>query len=496
MKKPSHSRSKEEYFAEYSEKALQKGGGTLEGAISWLYRQRPPNRASAERVNGWLNAIKAFEQQRQALELDEEGGQDSDEAGESYLAQEEGHPMSVDDLGLLIGRKHAQLSKGARSLARWSAGAFVATWIFRDIPISHGGPGLFASLNTDARAGLACLAQVPLVFPLFLFVFALYLTHGSLYTSLRETLVGTENPFRISFERGMRVNSLMRSLPGPWRRWHVFGWWLVAGLAGMVTIAVTGALLSTSWNAWLVWAMVAVAVWCVVKFEDGLTARPYRQVTPQRPADRQAALRRAREWQELHPDDTSAVPLIYEHSGLSTAEIREEFSQLGTSGPVGFTSNLLRLVMVVLLYSLLPAPDVDRFQSEGVTGCFFTIVHGFASVAEENLMPSIIAAAVLLFLMPISVLVAYLRFMIRYRFPPAAMTQVLVRETPFALRMPIYLIVMAPVVTLIIALLMWASAVVAVRWNSPVAGTVVLVLPAAIFVWAIRRIKVRGPLPQ
>jgi hypothetical protein len=234
----------------------------------------------------------------------------------------------------------------------------------------------------------------------------------------------------------------------------------------------------------------------VEKLEDVLTARRYREVIPRRPADRQAALRRAREWQELHPGDTSAMPWIYEHSGLSSAEIQEEFSQLGTSGPVGFTSNLLGLVMVVLWYSLLPAPDVDRFQTDGLTGCFFHIVHGFAGVAEENLVPSIIAAVVLLVLMPISVLIAYLRFMIRYRFPPAAMTQVLVRETPFAVRMPIYLIVMAAVIALIIALLMWGSAVVAVRWNSPVAGTVVLGLPTAIIVWAIRRTKVRGPLPQ
>jgi hypothetical protein len=288
----------------------------------------------------------------------------------------------------------------------------------------------------------------------------------------------------------------MNSLPGTWRRWHVFGWWLVAGLAGIVTIAITGALLSTSWNAWLVWAMVGVAVWSVVKLEDVLTARPYRQVISQRPADPQAALDRAREWQELHPYDTSAMPWIYEHSGLSTAEIQEEFSQLGTSGPVGFTSKLLGLVIVVLVYSLLPAPDVARFQSEGVTGCFFHIVHGFASVAEENLVPSIVAAAVLLVLMPVSVLIAYLRFMIRYRFPPEAMAQVLVRERGFAIRMPIYLVVMAVVIASLIALLMWASAAVAVRWNSPVAGTLVLVLPMAIFVWAIRRIKARGPLPQ
>ena len=404
--------------------------------------------------------------------------------------------MYTDDRRLLIGRKHAEFSEGARSLARWSAGAVVATWVFQDITISHGGHGLFESLNTDTRVGLACLAQVPVVFPLILFAFALQLTYGSFYVSVRETLVGTDNPFGLSFERGMLVNSLMSSLPRTWRRWHVFGWWLVAGLAGTITTAIAGALLSTSWNPWLVWAMVAVVGWCVVKLEDALTARRYREVIPMRPADRQAALRRAQEWQELRPGDTSAMPWIYAYSGLSTAEIEEEFSQLGASGPVGFTSNVLGLVMVVLLYSLLPAPDVSRFQSEGLTGCFFSIVHGFASVAEENLVPSMIAAAVLFILMPISVLIAYLRFMMRYHFPPAAMAEVLVRETPFAVRTPIYSIVMIAVLALVIALLMWVSAVVAVKWNSPLAGTAVLVLPTMIILWEIRRTKVRGPLPQ
>jgi hypothetical protein len=402
----------------------------------------------------------------------------------------------ADDPHLLIGRKHAEVSQGARAVARWSAGAVVATWALRDITIAHAGHGLFASLNADARTGLACLARVPVVFPLILFAFALQLTYGSFYASVRETLVGTETPFSISRESGMLVNRLMRSLPLVWRRWLVFGWWLVAGLFGAVTVAITGALLRTPWNAGLVWALVAVAGWSVTKLEDVLTERRYRAVIPRRPADRQEALRRAREWRELRPGDTSAMPWIYAHSGLSTAEIEEAFSQLGSSGPVGFTSKLLGVVVVVLLYSLLPAPDVSRFESEGVTGCFFGIVHGFAGVAQQNLTASIVAAAVLLVLMPISVLIAYLRFMIRYRFPLHAIAQVLLREVPFALRMPMYSIVMIAIMGLVIALLMWGSAAVANTWNSPVAGTVVLVLPTTIIMWAMRKTKTRGPLPR
>ena len=57
----------------------------------------------------------------------------------------------------------------------------------------------------------------------------------------------------------------------------------------------------------------------------------------------------------------------------------------------------------MLFYSTLPAPDVSRFSSEGVTGCLFGIVHGLAGVAEENLGLSMLAGVILLVLMPISV---------------------------------------------------------------------------------------------
>ncbi len=404
--------------------------------------------------------------------------------------------MHTEDLRFLIGRKQVKVSQAARSLARWSVGAVVATRVFRNIKVPGGGHGLFVSLNNDARAGLACLAQVPVVFPLILFVFALYLNYGSLYVSVRQTLVGTENSFGINVERGVLVNSLMGGLPRWWRRWHIFGWWLVAGLSGAVTTAIASALLNTSWNAWLIWAMVVIAGWCVVKLEEALTVRRFQKIKSLQPAEQEVALQRAKEWLQYHPGDTSAMPLIYIHSGLSTAEIQEEFSELGTSGLTGFTSKVLCLVIVVLFYALLPAPDVSRFQNEGLSGCFFSIVHGFAGVAEENLVPSIIAALVLLVLMPISFLIAYLRFMIRYHFPLGAMRQVLLRETPFAIRMRVYSILMISVLALVIALLMWGSAVVAVRWNSPVAGIILLLLPIGIIVWAIQRSKVRGHVPQ
>jgi hypothetical protein len=195
--------------------------------------------------------------------------------------------MHADHSRLLIGRRHAEVSQGARRTARWSAGAIVATWALRDLAMADSGHGLFASLNADARTGLACLAQVPVVFPLILLVFALQLNYGSFYTGVRETLLGTQNQFSISGERGVLVNRLMRSFPLAWRLWHVFGWWLVASLAGAATVAIIGALLNMSWSGWLVWSLVAMSGWCVAKLEEVLTERQYRVVIPPQPADPQ-----------------------------------------------------------------------------------------------------------------------------------------------------------------------------------------------------------------
>jgi len=81
----------------------------------------------------------------------------------------------------------------------------------------------------------------------------------------------------------------------------LLGWWLVAGLAGTVTVTTTGALLRTGWNAWLVWALVTMGGWYVARLEGLLTDHQYHEVMPLRRTERQEALRRANEWRELRP---------------------------------------------------------------------------------------------------------------------------------------------------------------------------------------------------
>jgi hypothetical protein len=66
-----------------------------------------------------------------------------------------------------IGRQLAETSTGPLALARWSAGAAVATLALANI-VGHGRPaeGLFASLNQDARDVLECLSRLPVMVPL------------------------------------------------------------------------------------------------------------------------------------------------------------------------------------------------------------------------------------------------------------------------------------------------------------------------------------------
>ncbi len=403
----------------------------------------------------------------------------------------------LDDFQLQIGRRHSECSQLALRLARWSSGAAVATWAFRNIGVDHGGHGLFASLNQDAWEALACLARVPVALPLAILLLSLYMAYGSFYMSVREVLVGSENRYRISSDRGMLVNRLIRQFGHWWKRWLVFGWWISAVVAGGVTVAVTGVLLRSGLKGWLVWVLVAALVWLVLKLEMVVTTRPYVVSAPDQLPTRQEAEQRKTEWLALRPGDTSGMPWIYAHSGLTTVDVMAQFRQLGSSGPVGFTSKLLGFVIIVLIYSALPAPSVTRFRSDGLIGCFFVVAHDFAGVAEENLGLSIAAALILLILLPISLLLAYWRFMARHRFPPDAVSQVLRRESGYALRMPLYSTVMLGALGLVMALVLWASAAVANGWNSPLAGLIVLGVPSTMIVWLASRSKPPGgPVPS
>jgi hypothetical protein len=393
----------------------------------------------------------------------------------------------------VIGRAHGEAAQWARTLARWSAGVVVATWPLRDIDVAHTGSGLFASLNADVREGLSCLAQIPIWLPAVLVFLALYNNYGAFYLAVRETLLGNGDRYRISGERGILVNSFIRELPTGWKRWHIFGWWIAAVAASAATTALAGLLLRTNGNAWLVWAPVGIVGWLVLTLESAITVRRYRAKIPPTPPDPEEAQHRAEEWRLMRPGDTSAMPLIYAHSGLTTDDVGDEFRKLGSSGPVGFTAKVLGLVIIVLIYSALPAPGMTQFRDDGLAGCLFSVVHGFAGVAEQNLGLSIVAGLILLALLPLSILYSYLRFMHRYHFPVQARVELLAREMGFALRSPIFTIIQLGILGLLFALLLWASAAVATKWDSPIAGTLVIAVPSFLFVFFLMRIKARGP---
>jgi hypothetical protein len=386
-----------------------------------------------------------------------------------------------------IGRKYVEVSKFALRLARWSAGAVVAVWALRNI----GGEGestggLFASLNRNARDGLECLSQLPVALPLVVVLVSLLLTHGAFYLSARTVFVGNDSPYRISAERGELVNRLVSPLGRRWLWWMIVGWWGFAILAGSLVVALSGALLRASASGWLVWVAVVALTWLILESEGWLTTRRYGAPISETLPSPEIAKQRMDEWRATRPHDTSGMPWIYGYSGLTTDELFTQFLELGSTGAVGFTTKILALVVIVLVYSALPAPTVDEFRGQGFVGCVFVEAHSFAAVAEENLALSIVAALVLLSLLPISVLYMYSKFMVRRRFPPGAIAQVLRREAGFAALMPLASVVSVAAFGAVLALLLWASAVVAEASGSAITGLVVLTVPPTIFVWRLR----------
>jgi hypothetical protein len=383
-----------------------------------------------------------------------------------------------------IGNKYAETAKVGLRLTRWSTGAFVATWAFHGVNTgTNAGDGLFASLNRDARDSLACLALVPAILPLLAMLASVVIVYGGLYTAAREVFVGPEDhPLHLDPQRGVEVNLQMARLSRGWRMWMRWGWWLLAAAAGAVTVLVTGVLLRSSWPSWLVWTFTAASVWAVLQVETLVTSARYQENVADRLPKPEQITERRLEWEASHPFDLSAMPLIYAYSGLSTDEIEARFKKLGTSGMLALTAKVLGFVVIVLTYSQLPAPSVERFRADGLFGCFFANLHGFAGVAKENLGLSIVAGLVLLVLVPFSVLMAYRKFMVEYRFPFPVMGEVLRRESGFARRMWVYTVLGTTIMGVALALVLWLSAVVADHWNSPLGGAVVVTVPAVALV--------------
>ena len=51
-----------QYAEGYRAAALKQGGGTIEGAVRWLYRHQPQERFSRlSRINAWLHVLRSFQ---------------------------------------------------------------------------------------------------------------------------------------------------------------------------------------------------------------------------------------------------------------------------------------------------------------------------------------------------------------------------------------------------------------------------------------------------
>lgn len=389
----------------------------------------------------------------------------------------------VSSLRRQIGHRHREKSEDSRWLARWSSGAAVATWAFANVGGHQDGHGLFASLNQDARDSLTCLARVPAVLPLITAVAALYLVTASFITAARVTVAGKD-----SNRKSFPVAAAIRPLGLRWLRWLVVGWWLCAALAGGLIVAVSGALLRSEWSGWLVWTLIAISTWLILKAEDLATTRRYR--TPDLPTPGEVNERMA-QWRLQRPSDTSGMPWLYGYSGLTEDEIGGAFFRSSLSGPMRFATHVMGLVIIVLFYSALPVPSVQRFASDGVIGCLFVNLHSFAGVAAKNFVLFAATALVLFAALPLFSFHGYFTFMMAHRMPTTARREVLLREKEFMLAyQPFLLLAMGVPIGLVVALLLWLSAVVAITLDSPLAGAVVLTLPFTIvYVFMTRRLR-------
>jgi hypothetical protein len=170
---------------------------------------------------------------------------------------------------------------------------------------------------------------------------------------------------------------------------------------------------------------------------------------------------------------------LFAYSALDRDQVGQRFFELGT-GAVSFAPRLIAIVLTATIYPHIPAPNVEPLGQAGFIGCTYTDLYGFFRLTQENLPLAIAAAVLVLAVSPFTVLLAYILFMIEWRFPLRVQVEVLRREWGFAARMMAYKPLMAIGSAIFVMAQLWISAWLATRLNSPLAGLVVLLTPLAL----------------
>jgi hypothetical protein len=274
------------------------------------------------------------------------------------------------------------------------------------------------------------------------------------------------------------------------RRRLIWGAYGFAILSGVVSVAATAWILPAMSSFWG-WVLIALISFAVTRMEKNRTESLYARHTPRPgPPDEHEALKRLAEYIAEYPDEAEAAsPLLYAYSALDRDQLGQRFKELGT-GAVGFAGKLIAVAIVAAIYPFVPAADVEPLAKAGFLGCTYADVYGFFRLSQENLRLAAAAAVVLLAVSPLTVLLAYVRFMFEWRFPIGVQLEVLRREWGFAKRMVVYQPVMAAAGAILLMVSLWASAWCATRLNSSAAGILVLAALPLAAVAAFRTVRV------
>ena len=348
----------------------------------------------------------------------------------------------------------ARLDKVAgagRSLARWSVRLLGASFLFVGwSPVVTTPTNIFDSLANQLRDATLCAARAPR-----------WLSVIALVIAFRLILAGSPD---------VRL----------FRRKIVWGSYLLSILSGGASVSIAALVLPVMSNFWS-WVFIVTVSFAFNRMEKIGTDRLLDRSAPE-PPNRAEASSRLITYEGMYPNEvTTASPLLYAYSVLDRDQIAQQFLELGTGNP-SLATRLIMLVLIAAIYPHIPTPNVEPLGRIGFIGCTYTDLYGFFRIAQENIALTVAAAILLLAVSPLTVLLAYVRFMREWRFPSEVRFEVLRREWGFAKRHLAYQPAVAIVVGTILGMtLLWVSAWLATRLNSALAGLFVLLsMPFAV----------------
>jgi len=394
--------------------------------------------------------------------------------------------------------RFGELSSAGRTLARWSARALAASFLLAGLPSGARTAGnLFDSLANELRDAAICASRTPRWLSIAALLVAFRLIVGALWSAVGQQLLGSPKN-TLDFHRLLRTNRMV--IHAIWRAPDFR--WLRRGLIwGAFIFAILSGLASTAFTAWilmaagtspslLLWVLIVVVSFAISKGESLVTERLYaRHALKPVPPTRQEAIARLAGYLDDHPGEArTASPVLYAYSALERDELGQRFAELGVTSAAARAHRIVSVVLVAALYPYVPAANVEHLGQRGFVGCLYSDFYGFFTVAAENLPLAAALAVALVVVSPLAVLWAYVKFMKEWRFPIDVQLVVLRRESGFALRMAGYMTVLAVASALVGMLLLWVSAELATRLDSPAAGLTVVVLATLAGIALYRRL--------